>query len=57
MLQELRLSGNRLTGCVPIVLLSGSGTDMLALAAAPGGQTALIVGESKIAWIGFGWDA
>ena len=38
-------------------LLGGSGTDTLIFSAAPEGKPALIVGESQIAWIGFGSDA
>ena len=45
------------TGGWELPLLSGSGTDTLIFSAAPEGQPALIVGESQIAWIGFGSDA
>ena len=45
------------TGGWGLPLLSGSGTDTLIFSAAPEGKPALIVGESQIAWIGFGSDA
>ena len=45
------------TGGWELPLLSGSGTDTLIFNAAPEGKPALIVGESQIAWIGFGSDA
>ena len=45
------------TGGWELPLLSGSGTDTLIFSAAPEGKPALIVGESQIAWIGFGPDA
>ena len=45
------------TGGWELPLLSGSGTDTLVFSAAPEGKPALIVGESQIAWIGFGSDA
>ena len=45
------------TGGWELPLLSGSGTDTLIFSAAPEGKPALIVGESQIAWIGFGSDA
>ena len=44
------------TGGWELPLLSGSGTDTLIFSAAPEGKPALIVGESQIAWIGFGSD-
>jgi hypothetical protein len=45
------------TGGWELPLLSGSGTDTLIFSAAPEGKPALMVGESQIAWIGFGSDA
>ena len=45
------------TGGWELPLRSGSGTDTLIFSAAPEGKPALIVGESQIAWIGFGSDA
>ena len=45
------------TGGWELPLLGGSGTDTLIFSAAPEGKPALIVGESQIAWIGFGSDA
>ena len=45
------------TGGWELPLLSGSGTGTLIFSAAPEGKPALIVGESQIAWIGFGLDA
>ncbi len=45
------------TGGWELPLLSGSGTDTLIFSAAPEGKPVLIVGESQIAWIGFGSDA
>ena len=45
------------TGGWELPLLSGSGTDTLIFNAAPEGQPPLIVGESQIAFIGFGADA
>ena len=45
------------TGGWELPLLGGSGTDTLIFNAAPEGRPALIVGESQIAWIGFGQDA
>ena len=44
------------TGGWELPLLSGSGTDTLIFSAAPEGKPALIVGETQIAWIGFGSD-
>ena len=45
------------TGGWELPLLSGSGTDTLIFSAASEGNPALIVGESQIAFIGFGLDA
>ena len=45
------------TGGWELPLLSGSGTDTLIFSAAPEGKPALIVGESQVAWIGFGSDS
>ena len=45
------------TGGWELPLLSGSGTDTLIFSAALEGNPALIVGESQIAFIGFGLDA
>ena len=59
-LEELRLSGNSLTGCIPVALQDGATNDLSALnllycaPLAPGGLSAGMPGEASVA---LSWDA